>query len=230
MLNWEIDAARLVPLVPRGTEVDLWRGRAYVSAVAFLFLGTRFRGLSVPLHRDFEELNLRFYVRRQTNDGWRRAVVFVKELVPRRAIAWIARALYNENYVAASMGHRVTNGAPDPPTGRSVSYWWRASGAEGRLELVANGAPEIPDEGTLEEFITEHYWGYAKQRDGGTREYRVAHPRWRVQGATEASLRCDPGTLYGAAFAEPLARPPSSAFLAEGSRVEVYRGSRLDFP
>jgi uncharacterized protein YqjF (DUF2071 family) len=76
MLNYEIDAAVLRPFVPAGTELDAWGGRTFVSVVGFRFLGTRVRGVPVPGHRDFEELNLRFYVRRVADDGPRRGVVF----------------------------------------------------------------------------------------------------------------------------------------------------------
>jgi|SRR5712691_2431031 len=114
MLNYEVDRSALAARVPRGTELDEWQGRTYLSVVGFLFLGTRVLGLPIPFHRDFEEVNLRFYVRRRTEEGWRRAVVFVKEMVPRAAIAMVARALYNEKYVAVPMDHEVRR-APDKP-------------------------------------------------------------------------------------------------------------------
>jgi hypothetical protein len=107
MLNYEIDPARLRPLVPAGTEIDLWEGRAFISVVGFLFLNTRVRGIAFPCHQNFEEINLRFYVRRHAADGWRHGVVFVRELVPRAAIAFIARKFYNENYLALPMWHRI---------------------------------------------------------------------------------------------------------------------------
>ena len=220
MLNYEIDPAVIAPFVPKGTELDSWNGRTFVSVVGFLFLETRIRGLRIPFHGRFEEVNLRLYVRRRAEDGWRRAVVFVKELVPRAAIAWVARTLYNENYCAVPMGHTFSEGG-------GVTYWWKSGSVRGALELVARGEPAMVREGTQEEFITEHYWGYAKQPDGGTLEYRVEHPRWMVRPADRAGLSCDVAKLYGAAFVEALSGPPASAFLAEGSPVSVYAGRRL---
>src|SRR6185503_10439864 len=96
MLNYEVDPSVLHPLVPRGTELDTWHGRTYASVVGFLFLDTRVLGLAIPFHRDFEEVNLRFYVRRREAEAWRRGVVFIKEIVPRWAIATVARVAYNE--------------------------------------------------------------------------------------------------------------------------------------
>ena len=104
MLNYEVDPAILASRVPANTELEGWRGKTYVSVVGFLFRDTRIRGIAVPFHRNFEEVNLRFYVRRKAQDEWRRGVVFVKEIVPRRAIALVARLLYRENYQAMPMG------------------------------------------------------------------------------------------------------------------------------
>jgi uncharacterized protein YqjF (DUF2071 family) len=226
MLNYEIDPAVLRPLVPAGTELDQWEGQTFVSMVGFMFLDTRVLGLPIPFHRNFEEVNLRFYVRRKADDGWRRAVVFVKELVPRRAIAWMARALYNENYVALPMGHRHHF---DTSSGEltGASYWWRHRGREDRIDIAVSGAPQPIAQGSQEEFITEHYWGYVRQRDGGTVEYRVEHPRWNVWTATSSRFDCDVAALYGDKFVGPLADAPSSAFLADGSAVIVRRGLRL---
>ena len=78
-----------------------------------------------------------------------------------------------------------------------------------------------------EAFIAEHYWGYAVQRDGSTLEYRVEHPPWYVADTTEARLDCNVSALYGAKYADILEGPPRSAFLATGSEVTVYGGSRL---
>ena len=114
ILNYLVEPSLLGGLVPRGTELDAWQGRTYVSVVGFLFLNTRILGVPVPFHRHFEEVNLRFYVRREAEDGWRRGVVFVKELVPKRAIAWVARAVYNENYVAVPMGHEIVRAEGSP--------------------------------------------------------------------------------------------------------------------
>jgi uncharacterized protein YqjF (DUF2071 family) len=225
MLNYEIDPAALVPLVPAGTELDAWQGRTLVSLVGFLFIHARVLGVPIPRHRNFEEVNLRFYVRRRSEGTWRRAVVFVKEIVPRRAIAFLARILYGENYVALPMSHVV---ADDPATGsRRVSYAWTAEGREHRMDLTAAGRPHPIQDGSEEEFITEHYWGYSRARNGGTLEYQVTHPRWRVWRAREAHFDGDGGALYGPRFAESLGRPPVSALLAEGSPVTVYQGVPL---
>jgi uncharacterized protein YqjF (DUF2071 family) len=224
MLNYEVDPGILASLVPAGTELDLWRGRALVSVVGFHFRRTRVLGLAIPGHTNFEEVNLRFYVRRRGPEGWRRGVVFVKEIVPRFAIAWVARALYNENYVALPMRHSMADGAAGAV--RSVAYQWRHQGRWCHVGVVASSPPEIPPPDSEAAFITEHYWGYVRQRDGETVEYRVEHPQWRVSAALEARFECDVAALYGAAFAGFLCVSPASALLADGSPVTVRRGVR----
>jgi uncharacterized protein YqjF (DUF2071 family) len=243
MLNYEVDPAVLRPLAPRGTELDTHEGRTFVSMVGFLFLGTRVLGLPVPFHRNFEEVNLRFYVRREAGGEVRRAVAFVKEIVPRWAIAMTARWAYNEPYAALPMRHSV--GGPVAAMVRdaarftpridgssvgaasAVTYSWRFAGQWNRLALAHAGAATPLTPGSHEEFIAEHYWGYCAQRDGGAVEYRVVHPPWKVWRGTDAELDCDVAALYGRQFAPFLQGPPASAFLADGSEVAVMRPLRI---
>ncbi|HTJ00540.1 MAG TPA: DUF2071 domain-containing protein [Dongiaceae bacterium] len=224
MLNYEVEAAALAPHVPAGTELDRWDGRALVSVVGFQFLQTRVRGWPIPFHRHFEEVNLRFYVRRRAAEGWRRGVVFLKEIVPRAAIAWTAQKFYNEPYVAWPMRHeiRTTNGQVS-----GVTYAWEAYRCWHSLRLETAGAFQPLAAGSEAEFITEHYWGYNRQRNGSTLEYQVEHPCWRVVAASLAKLDCDIAAVYGAAFRASLAGPPISAFLAEGSTIVVRRGLKI---
>jgi hypothetical protein len=225
MLNYEVDPGILAGLVPAGTKLELWQGRALVSVVGFHFRRTRVLGVAIPGHCNFEEVNLRFYVRREGSEGWRRGVVFVKEIVPRFAIAWVAHRLYNENYVALPMRHAVTG--REGGARCSVGYEWRHDGRWCHVGVVASGPPGIPPADSAEAFITEHYWGYVRQRDGRTVEYQVEHPQWQVSAALESRLECDVAALYGAPFAGFLCVQPASAFLADGSQVTVRRGVRL---
>jgi uncharacterized protein YqjF (DUF2071 family) len=219
MLNFEVEPDVLVPRVPAGAEIDFWNGRCYVSLVGFRFLRTKVMGVSIPFHRDFDEVNLRFYVRREVDGQVRRGVVFVKEIVPRLAIAQVARWVYNESYVALPMRHEVGVA--------SARYEWRYRGKWNSLSVETRGDGTIPEEGSEAAFIAEHYWGYTTQRDGTTLEYQVEHPSWRVAKAQRAELVCDVDQLYGAEFGPSLSREPTSAFLADGSAVLVRRGVPL---
>ena len=225
MLNYPVEREILEPLVPAGTTLDTYKGKAYVSLVAFLFLKTRLLGVPVPFHQDFEEVNLRFYVRRFSGDDWRRGVVFVKEIVPKPAIAFIARAVYNENYVALPMRHSVQQN--DDGSVSQLEYSWELNDRWNSLRGSAAGPMRETSPASLEEFITEHYWGYAAQKDGSCVEYQVEHPRWKVAPVSEAKFDGDIKGLYDPGFAPALSQAPSSAFLAEGSPVTVFKGVRI---
>lgn len=225
LLNYTVDPVLLRPLVPAGTELDPWEGRHLVSLVGFRFLDTRLLGIPVPGHRDFEEVNLRFYVRRRGPDGaWRRGVVFLRELVPRRAIAAVARIAYHEPYLAVPMAHAVT--ITQEAGGRARYAWW-FRGEPFALSATVAG-PALPlRPGSEAGFITEHYWGYTRQRDGGTLEYRVDHSPWEVWRAIASAFTGPGALLYGPDLGRVLSARPDSAFLALGSPVAVHRGVRL---
>ncbi len=222
MLNYAIDPALVEPLLPPGTELDFFNQETYVSLVGFRFLGTKVFGLGIPWHRDFEEVNLRFYVRRRAADGWRRGVAFIRELVPRRAIAFVARTLYGGPYTALPMGHRIEHSAASI----HVEYRWQFGGRWESMGVLGRGEPQPLLSGSHEAFIAEHYWGYTVRRRGSS-EYQVEHPRWRVWPGTESYLHTDVLALYGEPFVEALSLRPASAFIADGSAITVRVGSRL---
>jgi len=227
VVNFEIDPRVLESYVPAGTELDLWENRALVSLVGFQFLDTRVWGVAIPFHANFAKVNLRFYVRRTTPDGWRRGVTFIRELAPRRALAWTARVLYGENYLSVPIRHDITVPNGDPGAHSRVGYYWRFAGREHRLELDATGTGTLAAAGSVEEFVIEHYWGYSGGAGRPTVEYQVDHPRWRLWPAVRAAFVGDPAALYGEPFAEALNAAPVSAFFADGSAVTVFRGLRL---
>jgi uncharacterized protein len=220
MLNYAIDPALLQEFVPAGTELDRFAGKTYASLIGFEFNMTRILGHAIPFHQSFEEVNLRFYVRR----GERRGVVFIRELVPKFAVAAIARLAYGERYSAVPMSHRIERSAK----GAIAEFSWGAGPGRCTISAETSAHEYLPDEGSLPQFITEHYWGYATQRDGGTKEYQVEHPQWKASDAITSQFSGDAERYYGSRFAKALANPPDSAFFAEGSAVTVFRGARID--
>lgn len=217
MLNFRVNAGLLAPYVPAGTEIERHEGHCYASVVAFRFLDTRVLGVPVPFHRDFSEVNLRFYVQRTVAGQTRRGVVFIREVVPRRAIALIARAVYNEPYVSLPMRSAV-NGA--------VRHEWRLAGRWHGVSATPAAAAVVPAPGSHEEFITDHEWGYTAQRDGGTVEYRVTHERWAVRQTTALDVTADFPALYGRALGAALGTP-ATVFVVDGSPVTVGRPIRV---
>lgn len=224
MLNYEVEPSLLSRYVPRGTVLDSFQGRTYLSLVGFRFCHTKLLGcFPVPFHSNFDEVNLRFYVRRKEGCDDRRGVVFIAEVVPMRAIAATARIVYGENYKHFPMRHRIeTEGVS-----RTAEYQWRLDHQWCRLIAQTVGPPAYPQERSLEQFITEHYWGYATRRSGGSVEYHVSHAPWQVWAAANAGFEGDASPLYGDDLANVLQRRPDCAFVADGSPVIVFRGNRF---
>jgi uncharacterized protein YqjF (DUF2071 family) len=226
-LTWEVDAEALADRVPSGLELDTFEGRALVSLVGFLFLDTRALGIPLPFQQRFPEVNLRFYVRREAPEGPRRGVVFVKEVVPRWAIAAGARWLFDEPYCTRPMRHEGSGDGEEPRPGDPLSYEWREGsrwhGLSARVGAFIGPAPP----GSLQEFVIERYWGYTRRRNGRTVEYRVRHPPWRLWAAGQPLANLDGPQVYGDRLGTILAAPPLSGVVADGSPVTVSWGRGL---
>lgn len=219
MANYEVDPALLAGRVPRGTEIDLFEGKCFVSLVGFMFLDTRVLGVPIPFHINFEEVNLRYYVKRETGNETRRAVCFVKEIVPRFAIAAVARTMYGEPYECWSMDHARTE--------TTVSYDWSKSGCKNHLSVDIDDSVGVPAEGSHGEFIIEHYWGYTERGNGRVDEYKVEHPKWELFSVKNEVIDVDFAGTYGEEFAFLTGQKPYSVLLAKGSEVAVYKGQQL---
>lgn len=215
--NYIIDPEILKAYVPAGTELDLWQGRCYVSLVGFMFVNTRLLGVKIPFHTNFEEVNLRFYVRRKENGEWKRGVVFVKEIVPKRALTFVANTVYNENYETMPMDHLWKSNEHE----QIVRYSWGKSKNRNSFEIKASVIPEEIERHSETEFITEHYWGYAKVNENTSNEYEVTHPRWDVYQVLNHNIKLDYGKVYGQKFDFLNHQKPTSVMLAEGSEITV---------
>lgn len=224
MLNYEVDPAVLMPHVPKATDLDDRGGRHFVSLIGFLFLDTHVLGLPALFHQNFEEVNLRFYVRRRVGEESRAGVVFIREMVPLPLVAEAARLTYNEPYRTVPMEHTLveTNGQL-----QSVEYLFGGAPDQCRLTLHVDGAAQEMQRGSDEEFLSERGWGYTRQRDGGTIEYRVEHARWRVWPDARWELEGPLGEFYEEPFAGILSGVPGSSFVADGSAVAVHLPERI---
>jgi uncharacterized protein YqjF (DUF2071 family) len=218
MANYPVDPNLLRGYLPAHTELDDWKGETYVSLVGFMFRQVRVKGLRVPFHTDFPEVNLRFYVRHRDGGQWKRGVVFINEIVPKPAITWVANSLFQEHYRTLPMRH------DDHTEGETlrVRYEWKYRERWNRLAVGAGALPANLDPGSKEEFITEHFWGYTSMDPAHCGEYEVAHPRWDIHPVKEYDISCDFGGLYGNEFTGLSEQAPASVFLAEGSPIKVY--------
>jgi uncharacterized protein YqjF (DUF2071 family) len=222
MANYAVDGKLLEPFLPAGTELDVWNGTCYVSLVGFMFLNTRLKSVPIPFHTNFEEVNLRFYVRYREAGLWKRGVVFIKEIVPRPALSIVANRIYKENYETMRMDHKWLL-AGDTLV---VTYRWRKA-AWNSFVIKAEPGPVAIAEGSEEEFITDHYWGYTRISASLTSQYEVQHPRWDVYPVSSYDINVDFGNVYGDRFAYLGSQTPKSVMLAEGSKIAVKAGASI---
>jgi uncharacterized protein YqjF (DUF2071 family) len=219
--NYAIDEELLKPFLPAGTGIDRWKDTCYVSLIGFMFLNTRLQSIKIPFHKNFEEVNLRFYVKRFENGIWKRGVTFIKEFVPKPAITFVANTIYKENYETLLMQHNwvIENNTI------KVEYKWKKIGWNS-FQIEADYVAQPILEGSEEEFITEHYWGYTRINSLKTSEYGVEHPRWNVYNVTNYNIAVNFEAAYGERFSFLSTAKPLSVMLAEGSEIAV-RSRRL---
>ncbi|WP_125722284.1 YqjF family protein [Flavobacterium ustbae] len=223
LFNYEVDREILEKYLPAGTEIDIWNGKCYVSLVGFLFKETKVLGLKVPFHVDFEEVNLRFYVKRSENDEWKRGVVFIKEIVPKKAITFIANTLYQEHYETQKMKHGIFENEKT----NTFVYQWKNGKKWNTIQVETQKNPTAIKVDSEAEFITEHYFGYTKISDETTFEYEVTHPRWEQLEVLNHYVDIDFGKTYGDDFAFLQNLNPTSVFLAKGSKIGVKNKRKL---
>lgn len=215
--NYCVDPQVLLPLVPEGTQLDTWNGKCYVSLVGFLFRNTRLKGIKVPFHVNFPEVNLRFYVVREFNGERRRGVVFIREIVNKPALSFVANTIYKEHYTTMPMRYSWES----EPHETAATYAWKKAGKWNRLSVQADKNTSPIEPGSEAEFITEHYWGYAGGKGRRTNEYEVTHPRWEHYPVSAFEIDVDWASCYGTEFRFLSQLEPASVFLAEGSEITV---------
>jgi len=212
MINYSVKPSLLQPLVPKFTELDTWNGICFISLVGFMFQNTQLKGIKIPFHVNFEEVNLRFYVRyTDANNDPKRGVVFIKEVVPKTMISLVANTLYRENYSTMPMKHswEITEDELKIDYSLKKNNTWHTFG------VTAYNDPQELVTGSEAEFITEHFWGYAKWNDQLTNEYEVGHPRWKIYPVTGSQVNLNNAK-------------PVSVYLAEGSEIFVRKGRRIN--
>jgi uncharacterized protein YqjF (DUF2071 family) len=215
--NYSVDPQILKPYLPYKTELDIWNDKCYVSLVGFRFINTKLKGFSIPFHRHFEEVNLRFYVRYKDSTGWRRGVTFIKEIVPRHALTIIANTIYKEKYITLPMKHHwnIQEDLLD------ISYSWKLNQMWNSFSVTAYPTPLSIKRDSEEEFITEHYWGYTPLVGNKCSEYGVEHPCWETYKVKDFKIDVSFDKVYNKNFLFLNSQTPDSVMLAEGSEIVV---------
>lgn len=224
MANYEVSRDVLTSYLPHGVELDDYEDKFFVSLVGFMFKQTSLFGIPVPFLGTFEEINLRFYVKRVEGDVIKRGVVFINETVPYKAVAWVANKLYKEHYIAIPTKNTILFSDAT----KNIRYEWKINSAWNHLVVNAINESSPMATGSMEEFIYEHYYGYTKLDSTRSQEYKVAHARWHVNRVIDHTIDCDFEAMYGQDFSFLKHKPPHSVFVAEGSNVDV-KWKRITF-
>ncbi len=217
LANYEIDPKSLNKYLPYKTELDNWNDKTYVSLVGFMFRDTKLLGIKIPFHVNFEEVNLRFYVKYKDKNEWKRGVVFIKELVPKSALTLVANIIYKEHYGTVPMNHKWDF----IDSSQYIEYSWTKNDRKNILAVKAQKEPRPILPNSEEEFTTEHYWGYTRVHSKKTFEYEVKHPSWDSYKIEHSNIEVDFGAVYGSAFKVLSQIKPNSIMLMEGSEISV---------
>jgi uncharacterized protein len=220
LANYAVPAEVLQPYLPPGVKLDHWQGQTYASLVGFQFLDTRVLGIRWPTFQNFPEWNLRIYVKR----GEQRGVCFVREFVPQRLVAWVARAIYNEPYRAARMGMAIDETADS----LRATYTLKFGGRTHTMQATGTKPTNIPGPDSVEYFFKEHSWGFGQTRRGKLIRYEVNHPEWAVFPVANYQIDIDWAALYGPEWVSMNGVTPDSVTFAAGSDVRVYPKGALD--
>ncbi len=220
LLTYSVDPALLDPYLHEGLKLDTYKERAFVSFVAFDFLNTRVKGIPIPFHINFPEVNLRFYVKQKLDSGaTRRGVVFIKELVPKTCIALVANRVYNEPYQAVPMTSKTIKEEDELIIKHELKY----SGQSYYWKFIAKDEPFFPPENSTEHFFKEHEWGFGKDHKGRLLVYQVEHPHWRIYPLSDRfELKIDFGVIYGEQWSFLNNQIPYNIMIAEGSPIKVF--------
>ncbi len=226
MANYAVPQEVLKPYLPKGVELDLYKEEAYVSLVGFMFKGTRLFNIPIPYFGNFEEINLRFYVKRKEGDIEKRGVVFINETIPYKLVAWVANKLYKEHYTTIPTKHVINENENE----KQIEYYWAKNKKWNSIKLLASAVAYKMENDSFEFFIYEHFLGYTKVDKYTTIEYELMHPSWEINKVESYSIDCNFAQMYGSDFEVLNHQKPTAVFMAVGSHVEVqWKRKKLIF-
>ena len=226
MANYEINPEILVPFLPKGVTLDLFEGKAYVSLVGFMFKKTKLFNMPIPWLGTFEEINLRFYVKRNEGASIKRGVVFINETIPYKLVAWMANKLYKEHYTVVPTKHNFNKTEQN----QQLKFEWLLNKKWNSILVETETQSKAMEPNSFEEFIYEHYYGYTKVNESATEEYRLQHPSWAVYKVNDYKIDCHFSEMYGDPFSVLNHTQPRAVFVAKGSSVKVaWKRTRLNF-
>lgn len=215
-ITYAISPTLLTSYLPKGVTLATKDGKAFVSLVAFSFEETKVKGIKIPFHVNFPEINLRFYV----NYKGKVAVCFINEFVPKQCIALVANKLYNEPYIAYPM--KVSTEVNEKQQELTISHQITKRKQVHRLKAIVSTQSYTPESNTIAHYFKEHDLGLGIDKKGRTLYYRVEHPIWAIYPIKEYIVQMDFEQLYGKPWGILNTLEPLHILVAKGSKIAVY--------
>ncbi|WP_424494544.1 YqjF family protein [Salinimicrobium sp. GXAS 041] len=215
--NYTVPPQLIEKYLPAHTKPDFYNGKCYLSLVGFQFKNVKVANLKIPFNNDFEEINLRFYVKRFDGAKWRKGVIFISQIADKAALNTLANVLFQENYQKLVTKQHIS----EDDTSINARYSWRFKDEWQHLEAKSGIVASPFQENSEEEFLMDRPWGYGKRNNEETNEYKVSHPDWPIFEVEEYSVKVDFSLLFGPEFNILSSATPKSVILAEGSTVSM---------
>jgi hypothetical protein len=211
-------------LLPEGLTPEIFDGKAHIILSALEFRQTRVKGLKIPFHVHFPEINLRIPVRKQGVTG----VYFLRQYVPKHCIAVVAKRIYHEAYEAYPMEFLVQH-VPDADEGTSImechcKLWKKedtldiqvyAVEPENYIPVDENHPPE-PAVGDAD-FIT----GFGTNDKQEIIEYRIEHRKQEFFEVREWSIRGDLTKIFDDCIPKGISEMPIHVSFSHGQAVKI---------
>lgn len=214
--TFETDKNLLQKFLPAKTELSDWNGKHFMSIVGFMFSKPRLLNITSPFYRKFEEVNLRFYVRRKEKNKWKNGVVFIKEIAPSPLVGLVAKWLYHESFISLPMKHNLNITDAE----RNIEYRWKIGHSWNYIKIQASLSHSLSPH-TIEAFIADRHWAYTKAGDHRTFEFEIEHSPWNIFPSHSFEMNLDAAKIYGSEFAEYFHQKPLTVFLMDGSQTKV---------
>lgn len=222
-MNYIISPEILENYLPAYTIIDYFKGNCFTSLVGFPFRNVEIAGMKIPFYTDFEEINLRFYVKRFDGTTWRKGTVFISEIANKSALKFLANSFLHEKYQTLETRQEIKENSELIET----KYSWRTWMNWQFLNLISEKPSESVAEGTEAHFIMDRSSGYQKYDTATTNEYGISHPKWNIYPIRSFDINVDFEESFDSNFPVLNETLPHSVILARGSSVAVKQINKI---
>ena len=230
-LHWEVPPPALKALLPRGLDVELWEGRAFVGLVPFVVSETRARFLPpLPGLSSYYEINTRTYVRHADSadrESGESGVWFFALDASNVGVTAGARATFQLPYFPCTAQRRHSDRDGSIVRYRSARLGPGPTPGELDVEYRVHEAIGTAEAGSLDHFLVERYTLFTVLRPMGLMVGQVRHQPYSLRRVELIRLDCE-------TLARSLKLPPPTgdvlAHYSDGVDVEIMAPRRPHGP